>query len=142
MPNIPLRHGALPNIPLRHGAFLPPFHPLHENPAACIDRDLELMQWLDRLGFNEAWIGSFRIGKPKSRARVAKSSTCPTLRPLCSNSRRTSETRVDLPVEWVPATPILNGLFITANFLEKGSANRSQLAPHSFELPEVPSPVR
>ena len=47
----------MPNIPLRHGAFLPPFHPLHENPAACIDRDLELMQWLDRLGFNEAWIG-------------------------------------------------------------------------------------
>ena len=44
-------------IPLRHGAFLPPFHPMNENPAACIDRDLELMQWLDRLGFHEAWIG-------------------------------------------------------------------------------------
>ncbi len=44
-------------IPLRHGAFLPPFHPMDENPAACIDRDLELMQWLDRLGFDEAWIG-------------------------------------------------------------------------------------
>jgi len=44
-------------IPLRHGAFLPPFHPMNENPAACIDRDLELMQWLDRLGFDEAWIG-------------------------------------------------------------------------------------
>jgi limonene 1,2-monooxygenase len=45
------------NIPLRHGAFLPPFHPMNENPAACIERDLELMQWLDRLGFHEAWIG-------------------------------------------------------------------------------------
>ena len=44
-------------IPLRHGAFLPPFHPMNENPTACIDRDLELMQWLDRLGFDEAWIG-------------------------------------------------------------------------------------
>jgi limonene 1,2-monooxygenase len=44
-------------IPLRHGVFLPPFHPLGENPAACIERDLELMQWLDRLGFHEAWIG-------------------------------------------------------------------------------------
>jgi limonene 1,2-monooxygenase len=44
-------------IPLRHGAFLPPFHPMNENPAACIERDLELMQWLDRLGFHEAWIG-------------------------------------------------------------------------------------
>jgi limonene 1,2-monooxygenase len=45
------------SIPLRHGIFLPPFHPMDENPAACIDRDLELMQWLDRLGFHEAWIG-------------------------------------------------------------------------------------
>jgi len=44
-------------IPLRHGVFLPPFHPMNENPAACMERDLELMQWLDRLGFHEAWIG-------------------------------------------------------------------------------------
>ncbi len=44
-------------IPLRHGVFLPPFHPMNENPAACIERDLELMQYLDRLGFHEAWIG-------------------------------------------------------------------------------------
>jgi limonene 1,2-monooxygenase len=42
---------------LRHGVFLPPFHPMEENPAACLDRDLELMQWLDRLGYHEAWIG-------------------------------------------------------------------------------------
>ena len=48
---------AMSRIPLRHGAFLPPFHPMNENPAACIERDLELMQWLDRLGFHEAWIG-------------------------------------------------------------------------------------
>ncbi len=47
----------MPGIPLRHGAFLPPFHPMDENPAACIERDLELMQWLDKLGFHEAWIG-------------------------------------------------------------------------------------
>src|SRR3989440_10852291 len=44
-------------IPLRHGIFLPPFHPMEENPTACLDRDLELMVWLDRLGFHEAWIG-------------------------------------------------------------------------------------
>ena len=45
------------SIPLRHGVFLPPFHPMNENPAACIERDLELMQWLDKFGFHEAWIG-------------------------------------------------------------------------------------
>ena len=30
---------------------------MEENPTACLDRDLELMVWLDRLGFHEAWIG-------------------------------------------------------------------------------------
>src|ERR1700719_158474 len=44
-------------ITLRHGIFLPPFHPVEENPTACLDRDLDLMVWLDRLGFHEAWIG-------------------------------------------------------------------------------------
>ena len=29
-------------INLRHGIFLPPFHPMEENPTACLDRDLEL----------------------------------------------------------------------------------------------------
>ena len=42
---------------LRHGIFLPPFHPNEENPTQCLERDLELMTWLDRLGFHEAWIG-------------------------------------------------------------------------------------
>ena len=28
-------------ITLRHGIFLPPFHPMEENPTACLDRDLE-----------------------------------------------------------------------------------------------------
>jgi len=44
-------------INLRHGIFLPPFHPNEENPTQCLERDLELIQWLDKLGFHEAWIG-------------------------------------------------------------------------------------
>src|SRR6202030_1254324 len=48
---------AMSEISLRHGIFLPPFHPNEENPTQCLERDLELMQWLDRLGFHEAWIG-------------------------------------------------------------------------------------
>src|SRR3546814_17168012 len=47
----------LAQIPLRHGVFLAPFHAMDENPSACLERDLELMQWLDRLGLPEAWIG-------------------------------------------------------------------------------------
>lgn len=34
-----------------------PFHPLDENPTLAIERDLELVQWMDQLGYEEAWIG-------------------------------------------------------------------------------------
>ena len=44
-------------INLRHGIFLPPFHPNEENPTACLERDLDLIVHLDKLGFHEAWIG-------------------------------------------------------------------------------------
>jgi limonene 1,2-monooxygenase len=42
---------------LRFGAFIAPFHPLRENPTLALERDLELVQHMDRLGFEEAWIG-------------------------------------------------------------------------------------
>ena len=45
------------SIPLRHGVFLAPFHSLAENPTLAMERDLQLCQWLDELGFHEAWIG-------------------------------------------------------------------------------------
>jgi len=42
---------------LRFGAFIAPFHPIDENPTLAIQRDLELVEWMDRLGYDEAWIG-------------------------------------------------------------------------------------
>ncbi|MFN3515055.1 MAG: LLM class flavin-dependent oxidoreductase [Phenylobacterium sp.] len=42
---------------LRFGAFIAPFHPIDENPTLAIHRDMELVEWLDRLGYEEAWIG-------------------------------------------------------------------------------------
>lgn len=42
---------------LRFGAFIAPFHPLRENPTLAIERDLELVAFMDRLGYDEAWIG-------------------------------------------------------------------------------------
>jgi limonene 1,2-monooxygenase len=42
---------------LRFGTFLAPFHPAGENPTLALQRDLELVEHLDRLGFDEAWIG-------------------------------------------------------------------------------------
>src|ERR1700688_2896934 len=42
---------------LKFGIFLAPFHRLGENPTLAIGRDVELLQWLDELGYDEAWIG-------------------------------------------------------------------------------------
>lgn len=44
-------------IKLKNGIFLAPFHPVDEDPTLCIQRDLELVEHLDRLGYEEAWIG-------------------------------------------------------------------------------------
>ena len=42
---------------MKFGIFLGPFHRVGENPTLAMDRDLELIQWLDYLGFDEAWVG-------------------------------------------------------------------------------------
>lgn len=42
---------------MKFGVFMGPFHRVGENPTLAMDRDLELIQWLDQLGFDEAWIG-------------------------------------------------------------------------------------
>jgi limonene 1,2-monooxygenase len=47
---------------LRSGIFLAPFHALDENPTLALERDLELVQHLDRLGYHEAWIGEHHSG--------------------------------------------------------------------------------
>ncbi len=48
--------------PIRFGTFLAPFHPDDESPTEQIHRDLELMEHLDRFGFDEAWIGEHHSG--------------------------------------------------------------------------------
>ncbi|MCU1659953.1 MAG: limonene 1,2-monooxygenase [Pseudonocardiales bacterium] len=42
---------------LRFGIFLAPFHPAGENPTSALQRDLKLIEHLDHLGYDEAWIG-------------------------------------------------------------------------------------
>lgn len=44
-------------IKMRNGIFLAPFHPIDEDPTLCLHRDLELIEHLDRLGYEEAWVG-------------------------------------------------------------------------------------
>jgi limonene 1,2-monooxygenase len=47
---------------LRSGIFLAPFHDLPENPTLALERDMELLQLLDRLNYHEAWIGEHHSG--------------------------------------------------------------------------------
>jgi limonene 1,2-monooxygenase len=42
---------------LRFGVFLAPFHKPGQNPTLALQRDLELVEHLDVLGYDEAWIG-------------------------------------------------------------------------------------
>lgn len=47
---------------LRTGIFLAPFHALGENPTLALDRDMELIEHLDRLNYHEAWVGEHHSG--------------------------------------------------------------------------------
>lgn len=42
---------------LGFGIFMAPFHRQGENPTLALQRDLQLIQKLDELGYDEAWIG-------------------------------------------------------------------------------------
>lgn len=42
---------------MKFGVFMAPFHRPGENPTLALERDLELLQWLDVLGFDEAYVG-------------------------------------------------------------------------------------
>jgi limonene 1,2-monooxygenase len=39
------------------GTFIAPYHRLGDNPRLSMQRDLDLIEACDRLGFDEAWIG-------------------------------------------------------------------------------------
>ena len=47
---------------LRFGIFLAPFHAVDEHPLAALERDFQLVEHLDRLGYHEAWIGEHHSG--------------------------------------------------------------------------------
>ncbi len=49
-------------VPLKFGCFIAPVHALDENPTLQLRRDIELVEHLDRLGFDEAWIGEHHSG--------------------------------------------------------------------------------
>ena len=42
---------------MKFGIFLAPFHKVGENPTLALGRDMELIEWMDYLGYDEVWIG-------------------------------------------------------------------------------------
>jgi limonene 1,2-monooxygenase len=42
---------------MKFGIFMAPFHRVGENPTLCFERDMQLIEWLDDLGYDEAFIG-------------------------------------------------------------------------------------
>ena len=66
---------------MRFGVFLAPFHHPNENPTLAMERDLALLEHLDRLGFDEAWVGEHHsagwefIGDPALFLAVASQRT-------------------------------------------------------------------
>ena len=42
---------------MKFGIFLAPFHRIGENPTLALARDMELIEWLDHLGYDEVWVG-------------------------------------------------------------------------------------
>jgi limonene 1,2-monooxygenase len=42
---------------MKFGIFMAPFHRAGENPTLSLERDLELIEWLDKTGFDEVFVG-------------------------------------------------------------------------------------
>lgn len=42
---------------LRFGSFIAPFHSVNDDPTLALERDMDLVEHLDRLGYDEVWIG-------------------------------------------------------------------------------------
>src|SRR5436309_4995673 len=82
---------------LGFGIFLAPFHPVGENPTTALHRDLELIEWLDRLGYDEAWFGEHHsagleiIASPE--VFIAAAAAC------------TGHIRLGTEVSWLPCHP-------------------------------------
>lgn len=67
---------------LQHGLFIAPYHDVTESPTVGLRRDIEIVEWVERLGFHEAWFGEHHstgwetIGSPELMIAAAAERTC------------------------------------------------------------------
>jgi limonene 1,2-monooxygenase len=68
-------------VSLQHGLFIAPYHDVTESPTIGLRRDLEIVEWVDQLGFAEAWFGEHHstgwetIGSPELMIAAAAERT-------------------------------------------------------------------
>ena len=68
-------------ISLQHGIFVAPYHDVVDSPTLGLRRDLELVEWVEKLGFAEAWFGEHHstgweiIGSPELMIAAAAERT-------------------------------------------------------------------
>jgi limonene 1,2-monooxygenase len=66
---------------LEHGLFIAPYHDVTESPTIAMRRDLEIVKWVEKLGFTEAWFGEHHstgwetIGSPELMIAAAAERT-------------------------------------------------------------------
>ena len=69
------------SIALEHGIFLAPYHDVTESPTIGLRRDIEIVEWVEKLGFSEAWFGEHHstgwetIGSPELMIAAAAERT-------------------------------------------------------------------
>jgi len=47
---------------MRFGTFIAPHHPVGEHPTLQFERDLQMCELFDRLGYDEVWVGEHHSG--------------------------------------------------------------------------------
>lgn len=47
---------------MRFGVFIAPYHHVGDNPTLAFERDLQLVEWTESLGYDEAWFGEHHSG--------------------------------------------------------------------------------
>ncbi|EUA35759.1 luciferase-like monooxygenase family protein [Mycobacterium xenopi 3993] len=99
---------------LRFGYFMAPFHRAGTNPTLALQRDLEFVEHIDALGFDEVWFGEHHsagseiISSPEIFIAAAAQRT-KRIRLGTGLSRSPTTTRCGLPIGWCCSTTSRTG---------------------------------
>ena len=80
--------------PLRFGIFYPPYHPTGQNPTLALERNLQLAEHADMLGYDEFFYGEHHSGG-------FELSGCPELM-IVAAAQRTKRIRLGTGVNSLP----------------------------------------